>query len=155
MDPWHTAHLLSLGLWGGLVAAEGVVELTPRTDDELRFAATLHYWMDVLLELPLLAAVLVTGAVLTAAAWPLSPLHGVKIAAGLTAVGANLWCVAHVIARRRGLGDIEQVQAGAAGGGGGDTAGGGGAGAGVRVLRAVTTASLPARHSEWSRARST
>jgi hypothetical protein len=110
MEPWHTAHLLSLGLWGGLVAAEGVVELTPRTDEQLRFAATLHYWMDVLVELPLLAAVIVTGAVLTAAAWPLSPLHWVKVAAGLAAVGANLWCVAHVIARRRRLGELEQVR---------------------------------------------
>ncbi len=48
--------------------------------------------MDLLIELPLLAAVVVTGAVLAKRAWPLSTLHGVKIAAGSTAVAANLWC---------------------------------------------------------------
>lgn len=100
MEPWHFAHLAALGLWGGLVAAEGVVELTPRTDDERRHAAKLHYWMDLVIELPLLAAVSMTGAILASRAWPLSPLHWVKIGAGSIAVAANLWCVVHVAKRR-------------------------------------------------------
>jgi hypothetical protein len=101
MDSWHAAHLAALCVWGGLVAAEGVVELAPRTDDERRLAAELHYRMDLAVELPVLAAVVVTGAVLAARVWPLSPLHWAKIAAGLAAVGANLWCVVHVVVRRR------------------------------------------------------
>jgi hypothetical protein len=96
---------MALGLWGGLVAAEMVVELRSRTPEEMRHAAALHYWIDVLLELPLLAAVLVTGAVLVASAWPLTPLHWVKVGAGLLAIAANLWCVGHVLRRNRTASD--------------------------------------------------
>jgi len=110
MDAWRSAHLIVLGLWGGLVAAEGVVELAPRSDEARRFSAELHYWMDMLVELPVLAAVLATGVVLAARAWPLSPLHWVKIAAGLVAVSANLGCVAHVVLRRRRIGDLSQLR---------------------------------------------
>jgi hypothetical protein len=110
MEPWHLAHVVALGLWGGLVFAEGVVELASRTEDELRHAAKLHYWMDVLVEVPLLAAVLATGAVLAARAWPLSAIHWVKIGAALVALGANLWCVAHVIARRRRMDDLAALR---------------------------------------------
>lgn len=110
MESWHLAHVAALGLWGGLVLAEGVVELASRTEDELRHAATLHYWMDVLVEVPLLAAVLVTGAVLCARAWPLSAIHWVKIGAALVAVAVNLWCVAHVIERRRRIDDAASLR---------------------------------------------
>jgi len=99
MDPWHVAHLVSLSLWGGLVLAEGVVELTTRNDQDRAQAAKLHYWMDVLVEVPLLAAVLLTGAVLVARAWPPSMILLVKVCAGLTAVGVNAWCVGHVVMR--------------------------------------------------------
>jgi hypothetical protein len=111
LEPWHLAHLVSLGLWGGLVAGEIVVELVSRSDDERRHAAKLHYWMDLLVELPLLAAVVLTGVVLVAHAWPLSTVHWVKIGGGLIAVGANLWCVAHVIARYRRANDAQALRA--------------------------------------------
>jgi hypothetical protein len=101
MEPWHMAHLIALGLWGGLVAAEGVVELAPRSDVERRFAATLHYWMDLLIEIPVLAAVVLTGTVLVVHVWPLSPLLCLKVVAGLVAVGANAWCVVHVVRRKK------------------------------------------------------
>jgi hypothetical protein len=109
MEPWHLAHLAALASWGGLVAAEGVVELAPRTDDERRYAAKLHYWMDLVIELPLLGAVLLTGATLAARAWPLSLVGWVKIGAGLVAIGANLWCVTHVVARHRQGRDAEPL----------------------------------------------
>jgi hypothetical protein len=105
VDAWHVAHLTALSVWAGLVAAEGIVELAPRTDDGRRLAAELHYRMDLAVELPVLTAVVLTGAVLAARVWPLSPLHWAKIAAGLVAVGANLWCVVHVVLRRRQAGD--------------------------------------------------
>ena len=109
MEPWHTAHLVAIAFWGGFVAAEVVVELASRTDDELRHAAVLHYWMDLLVELPALVAVLVTGAVLTKSTWPPSPLLWIKIAAGLTAVTVNLWCVLHVVGRYRKLDDVASL----------------------------------------------
>jgi hypothetical protein len=105
VDSWHAAHLAALGVWAGVVAAEAVIELTPRTDADGRHAATLHYWIDLVIEVPVLLAVLATGAVLVARAWPLSALHYIKVGAGLAAVGANAWCVAHVVVRRRRLGD--------------------------------------------------
>ncbi len=104
------AHLVALGLWGGLVAGEAVVELKSRSDDECRHAAKLHYWMDLIVELPLLAAVLLTGAVLAVHAWPLSTLHWAKIGTGVVAVGANLWCVAHVVTRYRRREDVEALR---------------------------------------------
>src|ERR1017187_960774 len=110
MEPWHLAHLIALGLWGGLVAGEAVVELKSRSDEECRQAAKLHYWMDIILDLPLPAAVVLTGAVLAMQARPLSPLHWAKIGAGLVAVSANLWCVAHVVTRYRRSEDVETLR---------------------------------------------
>jgi len=98
---WHIAHLLVLGLWGGLVLAETVVELSARDDEGIRVAARIHYWIDVSIELPLLAGVLLTGAVLTARAWPLSHVHVAKIALALFAIGCNLYCAVHVLLRHR------------------------------------------------------
>ena len=105
MSPLHDAHLVLLSLWGGFVLAEGVVELAARDDASRRAAARLHYWMDVLVELPLLAGVLATGGLLAARSWPLTRLHWIKVAAGLAAVAMNLFCVAHVVARQRRAGD--------------------------------------------------
>jgi hypothetical protein len=47
-----------------------------------------------------LLAVLVTGTILAVRAWPLTPLHVIKIAASLVAVGAALICVLWVFRRR-------------------------------------------------------
>jgi len=105
MEPWHLAHLVVLAAWGGLVAAEAVVELTARTDEQRRHTATIHYWMDLLVELPLLAGVVVTGAVLVAQTWPLGTRELVKIGAGLAAVAANGLCVVHVVLRHRRASD--------------------------------------------------
>ncbi len=105
MEPLHLAHVILVSVWGGFVMAEGVLELTSREEVALRVAARVHYWMDLLAELPLLAGVLLTGTVLAVRAWPLSTLHWVKIAAGLIAIGANLTCVLVVILRYRRLDD--------------------------------------------------
>ena len=94
-------HLLALGLWGGVVAAEVVIELYARRVPEAHpFTVRTHYWIDLLVELPLLLAVLATGAALTWRFWPLTGWHAVKIGAGLAAVAANLACIALVLRRR-------------------------------------------------------
>ena len=96
------AHLVMLGLWGGVVATEAVLELYPRRRPELHpYTIRAHYWIDLLVELPVLLGVAVTGMVLLALAWPLTPWHLVKIACGALAVGANITCVALVIRRNR------------------------------------------------------
>jgi hypothetical protein len=52
-------------------------------------------------ELPVLAAVIITGALLTSRVGPLTPFHYVKIAASLVAIGSNLICAVWVVQRRR------------------------------------------------------
>jgi hypothetical protein len=101
MSGWHLAHLILLGLWGGVVLAEGIIEVVGRRDEaSTAAAAQMHYWTDLLLELPLLAGVITTGVVL---AWttPLTTLHWIKIACGAAAIGVNLWCIPVVLRRHR------------------------------------------------------
>ena len=63
--------------------------------------ARAHYFIDLWAELPLLLAVLATGTILSMRAWPLTPLHWIKIGCALVAVALNLSCVVLVIARHR------------------------------------------------------
>jgi len=99
------AHLILLCLWGGVVSAESVMELYPfRRRDYHEHSIRLHYWIDLLVELPLILGVLGSGAVLVALAWPLSGIHFVKVLCALVTVSANLVCVVLVVKRRRLLG---------------------------------------------------
>jgi hypothetical protein len=110
MDALPLAHLIAVASWGGLVLAETVLELGARTEDERRHVARTHFWIDMTVELPLLAAVLATGAMLVSRAWPLTPILMVKVVCGLVAVAANLACVAAVIARHRRRDDAKEVR---------------------------------------------
>ena len=100
MEPLHLAHLVALGMWLGVVITEVLFEFAGSDPDSLRAAARFHYNVDKFGELPILVAVLVTGAALAVQAWPLTPLHIIKIAASLIAVGASLLCVLWVFQRR-------------------------------------------------------
>ncbi|MBI2395776.1 MAG: hypothetical protein HYV09_39795 [Deltaproteobacteria bacterium] len=99
MDTLASGHLLALGAWGALVMVEGFVELGARDDDALRRAARTHFLLDVWIELPLLAAVLATGVALALRVPSWTALHSTKVAAGLVAVAANLYCVVIVMRR--------------------------------------------------------
>lgn len=101
MEPFHVAHLVVLAMWLGVVITEVLVEFAASDADSLRAAARFHYNVDKYGELPILLAVLVTGAILTVRAWPLTLLHVIKIAASLIAVGSALICVLLVFRRRR------------------------------------------------------
>lgn len=101
MDPLHVAHLVVLGVWLGVVITEVLFEFTASDADSLRAAARFHYNVDRYGELPILLAVLLTGTMLSVRAWPLTPLHFIKIAASLVAVGAALFCVRLVFQRRQ------------------------------------------------------
>jgi hypothetical protein len=105
MEPLHLTHLILISLWAGLVLGESVLELAAHDQAGRRQAAAIHYWMDVLIELPLLLAVLATGAWLAWRAWPLTPLHLFKIGAALVAVGLNLYCIGVVLVRYRRIDD--------------------------------------------------
>ena len=101
MDPLHLAHLIALGMWLGVVISEVLFEFAGSDAESLRAAARFHYNVDKYGELPILLAVLVTGTMLSARAWPLTPLHIIKISTSLVAVGAALICVLWVFQRRR------------------------------------------------------
>lgn len=101
MEPLHVAHLMALGIWLGIVTTEALFEFTGSDPESLRAAARFHYTVDMFGELPILLVVLVTGAILTVHAWPLTPLHFVKIAASLVAVASNVLCAVWVVQRRR------------------------------------------------------
>ena len=100
MDSLHLAHLIALAVWLGVVITEILFEFSGSDAASLRAAARFHYTVDKFGELPVLAAVVVTGTMLTMRAWPLTPLHLVKVASSLIAVGAALLCVRWVFQRR-------------------------------------------------------
>lgn len=106
-SPWHTApvdalHLAHLGLlcaWAGTLLAEFVIESLGGDLPTQQLAARAHFWIDVLIELPLIAGVLFTGSLLLAHAWPPSFHLIIKIAAALVAISLNLYCCAVVVKR--------------------------------------------------------
>jgi len=97
-------HLIMLSLWGGVVATEAVIEVYPFRRRELH-AATIrfHYWIDLLVELPLVLAVIATGAALFFLTDEVTPLHLVKVGLGGAAVAVNLFCIIVVVKRGRQL----------------------------------------------------
>ena len=101
MEPFHVAHLVVLGMWLGVVITEVLFEFAGSDADSLRAAARFHYNVDKFGELPILLAVLVTGTILAVRAWPLTPLHFIKIAVSLASVGSALICVLWVFERRK------------------------------------------------------
>jgi hypothetical protein len=97
-------HLITLSLWGGVVATEAVIEIYPFRMRDLH-AATIrfHYWIDLLVELPLVLAVVATGSALLYLTDPVTPLHYAKIGFGAAAVAINLYCIGVVVRRGRQL----------------------------------------------------
>ena len=101
MEPFHIAHLVALSVWLGVVITEVLFEFAGSDAESLRAAARFHYNVDKFGELPILLAILVTGTILTVRAWPMTPLHLIKIGASLIAVGCAFVCTLWVFERRR------------------------------------------------------
>jgi hypothetical protein len=96
------AHLVALALWGGVVATEAVIEAAPFRFRELHGATIrLHYWIDLLVELPLVLAVVATGVTLVVLRDGLTAAHVVKLGFAGAAVAVNLFCIAVVLRRAR------------------------------------------------------
>jgi hypothetical protein len=93
-------HLIVLSLWGGVVATEAVIEIYPFRRSEMHAATIrLHYWIDLLVEGPLVVAVVATGALLLFRTDPVTPLHLVKVVFAGAAVAVNIFCIAVVVRR--------------------------------------------------------
>jgi hypothetical protein len=102
LDLVTMVHLIVLSMWGGVVATEAVIEIYPfRTHDLAEATSRFHYWIDLLVELPLVVAVAATGITAAFLTERLTGTHLVKIAFAAAAVGINLFCIAVVLRRDR------------------------------------------------------
>lgn len=110
MDLNSTLHILVIGLWGGCVAVEMLLERSARSNPRLaESVARYHDSIDRFIEIPILIAVLVTGLLLVR--WEL--LHGwylVLVLSGSTAVFINFLCVIPVMRRRRAVDAGDQLR---------------------------------------------
>lgn len=94
-------HLLFIGTWFGCVLVEVVFEISAKRNPEYKsYVARLHYWIDLLVEMPAFMGVLVTGLLMIDLG-KMSPLYLVKIITGLIPIGVNIFCVIAVILRKR------------------------------------------------------
>jgi hypothetical protein len=100
----HQLHLLFLALWGGVVLTESVIELWGRRREELlRPTIIFHYWIDLLIEAPIILGVLASGLLLLLSLDRLVWLHALKVTAALLAISANAYCILQVIGRYRAM----------------------------------------------------
>ncbi|NRB40163.1 MAG: hypothetical protein HRU20_17145 [Pseudomonadales bacterium] len=96
-----TFHLLALGIWIGVVAAEFVIEFDGmKDDDSLIKASKLHYLTDIWIEIPALLTVLITGLLMIDEHHLEGPFL-YKIVFSLLAIMFNLVCVYAVFLRRK------------------------------------------------------
>lgn len=105
-------HLLVVGMWTGLVGAEVILEWSCREGPAARMAAEVHYWLDLLLEAPLVAAVTATGALLLLDAWPPGPVLAWKLALGAIPIVSCAYSILVVLRRHRRLDDPAALAAG-------------------------------------------
>ena len=93
-------HLCSVGAWLGVVTTEVLLEVYPHKDRSLyRSTIHFHYWIDLLIELPLVLLLLGSGIVLVFLSASLDLLHVLKITSGLVPVLACLAGI-YVVLRR-------------------------------------------------------
>ncbi len=92
-------HLMAVGFWLGAVATETALEFSARDAASRRAVALAHAKIDQWVEIPIVIAMVATGALLLARVWPGTPLLWVKVGAGLLAVTANVVCIPLVRAR--------------------------------------------------------
>jgi hypothetical protein len=95
-------HLVFVGLWLGCVLTEALFEraLLGQGRDKALILARLHKRVDLLVEIPAFAVVLLTGGAMLAHSVPSALLHA-KIGFALLAVAANSYCVWLVFRRER------------------------------------------------------
>jgi len=92
-------HVACAGIWLGCVLVEVAFERVLAGASTREFLVRLHYWVDLLIELPAFLIVLATGQHLLNSATPTVALH-LMTGAGFIAIIANVYCVWLVILRR-------------------------------------------------------
>lgn len=100
MNAWLLVHLLALGVWLGCVSVESIIETFAHRDAALRAAvARMHFWVDVLVEVPAFTLVAVSGVAMLRADL-FRGAYAVMVVAGSLAIAVNLWCVLPVVRRK-------------------------------------------------------
>lgn len=104
-------HLAFVGIWLGCVVTEAIFEralLGKGRAQELILVA-LHKRVDLMVEIPAFIAVLLTGGAMLSSVNP-SPLLTTKIAFGLVAIAANIYCVWLVFRRAQAAQSDQQSE---------------------------------------------
>jgi len=100
MTGWQLVHVFALGVWMGCVTIEAILEALAHRDPALGAAvARMHFWIDMLVEVPTFTLVALSGAVMLR----LELLHGayaLMVIVGSVAIAVNLWCVLPVVRRK-------------------------------------------------------
>ena len=87
-------HLTFVGIWLGCVLTEVLFEraLLGRGKEQMLTLVALHKRVDLFVEIPAFATVLITGTLMYASGTTGGLIH-TKIAFGLLAIAANIYCV--------------------------------------------------------------
>lgn len=112
MNPLLSFHILALGIWIGVVAAEFVIEFDGMKDEtSLIKAAKLHYLTDIWVEVPAFSIVMITGLLMLEPDH-LSGIFLLKIIFAVLAIICNIICVYAVAKRRKFalLGDVSGMK---------------------------------------------
>lgn len=101
MNGWLFVHVFALGVWMGCVTIEAIMETFAHRDETLRAGiARIHFWIDMLAEIPAFTLVAVSGI----AMYQPELMHGayaLMVIAGAVAIAVNVLCVLPVVRRRR------------------------------------------------------
>ena len=101
VDRLYLVHICAVCFWFGLIGAEAVIERSRTESRDHGFSvARNHFWIDLLLELPVAVTVLASGMLLLGSLPSVATILVVKIAAGVFAVGINLYCARPVVMRK-------------------------------------------------------
>ena len=100
MNGLQTLHFTVLAVWGGVLACEGILEflMPARTFVERKQVARLHFFIDMLVEGPLLILIATTGTILVIHT-KLSFLVEMHLAAGLLVIIGSAACILFVAKR--------------------------------------------------------
>jgi len=96
-------HLAFVSVFIGLYAAEAVLELYanfhPGDEPTHRATITMHYWIDVLIEIPVVLGIIVSGLLMATLVVELTALHWIKIAAVVLFLAIAVICPIEVVKR--------------------------------------------------------
>lgn len=100
MNGWLFVHILALGVWLGCITIEAILETFAHRDAALRAGvARIHFWIDMLAEVPAFTLVAVSGAMLLQPGL-MQGHYALMVVAGSFAIAVNLLCVLPVVRRR-------------------------------------------------------